>query len=76
MSKQIEPTVKTFQLDSTCIDTVRYCVATGNLGITFHSGNIYLYCGVSPLDATNLVTLGGSYYNRYIKNKYECSRLA
>ena len=68
--------VKTISVDSSVFHTIKYCVVTQRLSVTFNSGSIYVYYDVPAQEVTNLTTLTGTYFSRFIRSNYEYQRIA
>lgn len=64
-------------VESNLIRSIGYDGETGNLEVEFKNGGIYLYSKVSVEDYTALMqsTSIGSFFSKFIKNKYEFKRL-
>jgi hypothetical protein len=64
-------------VDSSNIEHVGYDETAQDLYVQFHSGQTYVYSGVSPYTFDELLNASskGSYLNREIKPNYECRLL-
>jgi len=71
------PPIEMKKVSSTFIDCIGYDGSRGLLYVKFKDGNIYRYYEV-PEDIYNGIlsaSSNGRYFNKYIKNVYECERV-
>ena len=61
-------------VNSSAISAVGYDMKTGRMKITFKQGRTYDFCNVPEDVFRGLLTASskGSYYNSYIKDRYQC----
>ena len=62
------------RVNSSAISAVGYDFSTLRMQIRFQQGHTYTYCGVPQSLFDNLLRSSskGMYYDRYIKDKYQC----
>lgn len=63
-------------LESSVVKDITYCAGAQNLFVVMESG-AYMYANV-PLDIAALFLVSeskGKFFNRYIKNEYNCYKL-
>lgn len=67
--KQTTPTSSMFTM-------IEYSESEGQLKLTFKNGHIYIYHSVNKQTYDEMIKAAstGSYYNQYIKNKYNYGR--
>jgi hypothetical protein len=62
------------RVNSSAIHAVGYDAESGRMTIRFTSGKVYDFCGVPQHVYASLMSAAskGTYFNAYIKDRYEC----
>lgn len=67
--------MKIIPVESSFIESLKYCPETKNLSVRFKSGSRYIYFEVPPNVVDYLSTLTGSYFNCVIRSRYEYEQI-